>query len=199
MIAKKIKLLTQYKTNETVRDYFIFLQEYIQKNVFNEYYTIDENNIIQSGVLLKELAIGSAVTEYIKYISFNKYGIIPPYILIGLVENDKTSLNDKDSLNDREAESLPVDLISFKKIIIFILDWKYKIWNIPNLAKMIARFCDVNVTEIKITNVIIAVGNNQFNIDIPNNYYSTVFKSMIDNYIDIMNMPYNYKFNIVLV
>ena len=175
-----INVWQQYKRSDAIVNYFAFLRDYIQENYNDLFFKYNkETNKIELGEYAKEFSINQAQTDYLEYYLRSIYNMLRPHYLV-----DRTFYDSGlkyDSLYEYDeggtAELVPVSLL--KKIFTFVYNLKYTHWSIPNLAAMLADFCEINITKVKIE------------IDTTRLKYNT--------YRNILNMPIGFNMELNLI
>ncbi len=198
MFATKLKLLEQYKSSEPVKQYFEFIQSYLQSKYFEPFYKLSDDNEWQLGYATKNLSIANAYTNYLYFYAKARYGLDPLYQVTDVARYDTGLTYDSGQTYDTEYVTSPVTFDVFKKYITFIYTRKYDVVNTITLSKRIAEFIDVDFTEIEINYSYDSYGKKEISILIPDGFYSDILISLISFYKYRFNLPFGYTTTIAL-
>lgn len=182
----KIYLWEQYKRNDALVGYFDFLRSYLNENYKDLFY---KNN--EAGEFLKEFSINEAESEYLQYYLENIYNMLRPHFLVEKSNWDTGYMWD-DTYKwdmDGKAELIPISLL--KKIFKFVYGLNYNSFNIPNFAGMLAEFCDIKITDIKIE--IDSSRIKTFIITLPACDLAVDFRTLYATYKNIFNLPIGFS------
>ena len=194
----KINVWQQYKRSDAIVNYFAFFRDYIQENYNDLFFKYNKDTKqIELGEYGKEFSINQAQTEYLEYYLRSVYNMLRPHYLVDRTYYDSGLKYDSLYKYDEggTAELVPIPLL--KKIFTFIYNLKYTHWSISNLAGMLADFCEVNITEIRIE-----IDTNRlkyFKVYLPINRSSQDFRIIYNTYRNILNMPIGFNMEINLI
>lgn len=193
-----INVWQQYKRSDAIVNYFAFFRDYIQENYNDLFFKYEKDtDKIELGKFAKEFSINQAETEYLEYYLKSIYNILRPHYLVDRTYYDSGLKYDSYYKFDEggTAELVPIYLL--KKIFTFVYNLKYTHWSIPNLAGMLADFCEINITEVKIE--IDKKRLKYFKVYLPTNRYSQDFRIIYNTYRNILNMPIGFNMEINLI
>lgn len=193
-----INVWQQYKRSDAIVNYFAFFRDYIQENYNDLFFKYEKDtDKIELGKFAKEFSINQAETEYLEYYLKSIYNILRPHYLVDRTYYDSGLKYDSYYKFDEggTAELVPIYLL--KKIFTFVYNLKYTHWSIPNLAGMLADFCEINITEVKIE--IDKKRLKYFKVYLPTNRYSQDFRIIYNTYRNILNMPIGFNIEINLI
>ena len=97
---------------------------------------------------------------------------------------------------DYRADSGPISITNFKKIICFILNWTMHDWNIPALYRMIMDFTGLAGSAITISQD--STELDTINVGMVSNGQTILFKSIVENYTFVWGIPLGITLNITL-
>lgn len=200
MIKKlsKINVWQQYKRSDAIVNYFAFLRDYIQENYNDLFFKYNKDtNKIELGEYAKEFSINQAETEYLQYYLESIYGMKRSHYLVDRTYYDSGLKYDSFYKYDEDGTAELVPIYLLKKIFTFIYNLKYTHWSIPNLAGMLADFCEINITEVRIE--IDTSRLKYFKVYLPTNRYSQDFRIIYNTYRNILNMPIGFNMEINLI
>ena len=200
MIKKlsKINVWQQYKRSDAIVNYFAFLRDYIQENYNDLFFKYNKDTKqIELGEYAKEFSINQAQTEYLQYYLESIYNMKRPHYLVDRTYYDSGLKYDSFYKYDEDGTAELVPIYLLKKIFTFIYNLKYTHWSIPNLAGMLADFCEVNITEVRIE--IDTSRLKYFKVYLPTNRYSQDFRIIYNTYRNILNMPIGFNMEINLI
>ena len=194
----KIKVWQQYKRSDAVVNYFAFLRDYIQENYNDLFFKYNKDTKqIELGEYGKEFSINQAQTEYLQYYLESVYGMKRPQYLVHRTYYDSGLKYDRFYKYDEDGTAELVPIYLLKKIFTFIYNLKYTHWSIPNLAGMLADFCEVNITEVRIE--IDTSRLKYFKVYIPTTQSSQDFRIIYNTYRNVLNMPIGFSMEINLI
>lgn len=193
----KIELWQQYQRSNAVKQYFAFFKDYLETNYKDLFFKTNKDGSIELGEFAKEFSINQAMTDYLEYYLKSVYGMQRPHYLVDSVFYDSGLKYDLNSRYDitGEAQLVPIPLL--RKVFQFIYNIKYTHFSIPNLAGMIADFCDVPITDVKITpdkDLLKAV-----RVVLPQNRYSLDLRTVYNTYRNIFNLPIGFSMQLDLI
>ena len=194
----KIKVWQQYKRSDAIVNYFAFFRDYIQENYNDLFFKYNkETKEIELGEYAKEFSINQAQTDYLGYYLRSIYNMLRPHYLVNRTFYDSGFKYDSFYEYDERdtAELVPVSLL--KKIFTFVYNLKYTHWSIPNLAAMLADFCEINITEVSIE--IDTSRLKYFKVYLPTNKNSQDFRVIYNTYRNILNMPIDFNMELNLI
>lgn len=193
----KIELWQQYQRSDAVKAYFTFLKEYLETNYKDLFFKTNKDGEIELGEYAKEFSINQAMTEYLEYYLKSVYGMQRPHYLVDSVFYDSGLRYDLTNKYDvtGQAELVPIPLL--RKVFQFIYNIKYTHFSIPNLAGMIADFCDLSITQVKITmddKLLKAV-----KVVLPQNRQTLDLRTVYNTYRNIFNLPIGFSMQLDLI
>lgn len=193
-----IHVWQQYKRSDAIVNYFAFFRDYIQENYNDLFFKYNkETKQIELREYAKEFSINQAQTDYLEYYLRSIYNMLRPHYLVDRTYYDSGLKYDSLYKYDEggTAELVPVSLL--KKIFTFVYNLKYTHWSIPNLAAMLADFCEINITEVKIE--IDTTRLKYFKVYLPTNKNSQDFRIIYNTYRNILNMPIGFNMELNLI
>jgi len=173
----EITLWQQYRKNDPASNFFAWLQSYWQ----TKYFTYAVN------VLVPALASCDNNSEYLQFLARHLYGMIRPVDVTDALRYDEGLLYDKSNVYDYRADAGVIALKYFRRIIAFVIDWTEHDWNIPLIYKMVHSFTDAAYTDIVVEQD--STRPDVFLVTLPNSSAAVLFKSLIQNYEAIWNIP----------
>ena len=174
----EIKLYQQYRKNDPAVNFFQWIQTYWQA----KYYDYILNTIVP------QLSSCGATSEYIQFFALYWYGIIRPVDISAASRYDDTVTTYDESYYDYIATAGLITREDFKKLIAFIIDWTSSEWNIATLFRMVMGFTGLAGVDISITQEDNDL--DSFDIVVPVTPKSTLFKSLVDNYKRVWQLPF---------
>lgn len=193
-----ITLWNQYRRSDALINYFSFFKQYLQENYKDTFFKYnEEKKEIELGKYAKEFSINKAETDYLEYYLKSIYGMLRPHYLVDRVYYDSGIQYDSFYKYDEDGTASLVPIYLLKKIFTFVYNLKYTHWSIPNLAGMLADFCEVNITEIRIE--IDKTRLKYFRVYLPTNRYSQDFRIIYNTYRNILNMPIGFNMELNLI
>ena len=117
-----------------------------------------------------------------------------PHYLVDRTYYDSGLKYDSFYKYDEDGTAVLVPIPLLKKIFTFIYNLKYTHWSIPNLAGMLADFCEVNITEVRIE--IDTTRLKYFKVYIPTTQSSQDFRIIYNTYRNVLNMPIGFSMEI---
>lgn len=193
---EKIKIWEQYGRSEALRNYFRFFRKYIKENYFDLFYKYnEETGKVELGEYAKEFSINQAQSDYLAFYLKSIYNMMRPHYLVEQVFYDIGLRYDDEYYYDATGDTYLVPLSLLKKMFTFIYGVKYDYFSIPNLAGMIADFCDVNITQVRIE--IDTMLLKSFKIYMPSKKLSRDLRTVYNTYRNLFNLPIGFSMAIV--
>lgn len=181
--VSEIPVWEQYKKNDGIVEYFKFFRQYIN-DTYKDLFYKNENEL---GYLSKEYSINQAQSDYLVFYLKSIFNISRPHYLVNKQFWDTDIMFDSFFQYDvgGTAELVPIYLL--KKIWWWIYNLKYEYFTIPNLARMLAEFCELKVEEVQIEPHPDRI--KEFIVRLPFNRYSRDFRIVYNTYRNIFNLP----------
>lgn len=182
----EIVLWQQYRKNDAAANYFAWLKSYWKTKYFDKLLS----------VYLPALSSCNSNTEYLQFFARYMYGLIRPVDVTAALRWDEGLLYDSGNVYDYRADAGVIALEAFRRMISFIIDWTQHDWNLPLLYKMIHDFTEADWADILIEQD--STRLDVFLVTMPTSTNSSLFKSLIQNYKEIWNMPMGIDLEITL-
>jgi hypothetical protein len=182
----EITLWEQYRKNDAAVNYFAWLKTYWQTKYFD--YALN--------VLVPALASCNNNSEYLQFFARYMYGIIRPVDVTSALRYDEGLKYDESNVYDYRADAGVIALQYFRRIIAFVINWTEHDWNIPLLYKMVHDFTLADYTDIIIEQD--DTRPDVFLITIPNGSAAALFKSLVQNYTAMWNLPLGVSLEITI-
>jgi hypothetical protein len=182
----EIALWEQYRKNDPAVNFFNWLRTYWQEKYFSPLLS----------VYSPALTSCENDSEYLEFLARYLYGILRPVDVTSALRYDEGLLYDDGNPYDFRADAGVVSISFFRKIINFLIDWTEHDWNVPLLYKMIH-----DLTGAAWEDILIEQDDTRpdvFLVTMSTSSAAALFKSLIQNYKYIWNLPFGIDIEITL-